>query len=121
MGTRTWRGKRIKDLRTYRRYPLTERTHVLPLGTNWSAAIAFMASFMTAIAISEWTGAEGEGPGTLLGGALVFLVDVVHRRRFLDCRLADFEAGTRLLYVPLWIWGVIWIVLGGVRWVLAAL
>ena len=54
-----------------------------------------------------------EGVVNLIGGGTVFGVDWICRRK-LDI-LFEEKHGARLFYLPMWIWGVIWMVVGIIK------
>ena len=81
-------------------------------GTNAAGTVIFFGSFLAAIGVGELSGNVPKGPLTLLGGVLVTGLDLLFRLCWLKCGLWNRERGATLLFIPIWIFGLIWIVLG---------
>jgi hypothetical protein len=81
-------------------------------GTNWSGTVIFFGSFLAAIGVGKLSGNVPEGPLISLGGALVCGLDLLSRLCWLKCGLWDRERGATLLFIPIWTFGLFWIVLG---------
>ena len=84
---------------------------VLP-GTNLDGLIVFGVGFGTAIGVEALVGNPGEGPLTMIGGAIVAVLGfVLSRARNGDPQNPD-PVGSRVLFVLAWVAGIFWIALG---------
>ena len=54
---------------------------------------------------------------TILAGVLVFLIDRSYRQR-LGANLVDYDRGGRIIFIPLWVMGLIWILVGMIQLVI---
>ena len=86
---------------------------ILP-GTNFSGLLFFVA---VAIIMIEWRAALHDGVTTLIVGSVLFLIDWTFRGR-LGADLFDYDRGARVAFLPMWIWGIIWMISGLVQLVI---
>jgi hypothetical protein len=71
-------------------------------------ALAFGAAF----GAGYLAGTFEEGPLMMIAGPLCVALDVSYRRSRLECRWFHPEAGGNLLLIPIWLLGIVWLVLG---------
>ncbi len=76
--------------------------------------VIFLFSFGVSIAIEPLLGHPGDAVLTMLGGALCTALDLGYRlvRKF---ALFSPRGGGWLLYLPLWLLGLFWLLLGALR------
>jgi hypothetical protein len=72
------------------------------------AAIAFGIAF----GIGHLTGTSAEGPLMIIAGPLCVAMDLVYRFRRSERRWFHPSFGGALFFIPVWILGIIWLVLG---------
>jgi hypothetical protein len=77
---------------------------------NLIGLVMFLAAFGAALGISRLVGSTGEGFATLCGGVLLMILDVGWRKRRGTMR--SFAGGGRLMFVPMWVWGIVWTAIG---------
>jgi hypothetical protein len=92
---------------------------VLP-GANALGLIVLFASFVPLVAC-QWLQPAGEAAITLLAGIITFAFDTALRRTLGKASWWDYDHGGRLLWLPLWLWGLLWGLLGLSRLVLELL
>jgi hypothetical protein len=83
-------------------------------GTNTSGLVILLAC---GLVLFEWAGIVPEFLLVFLMAGSVFLADWLFRR-LLGSDFLDYERGARLAYLPLWIWAIIWFVVGIVKGVI---
>jgi hypothetical protein len=83
------------------------------IGTNLLGLLLAFAAFLPLGFLMQRFGARIEGVVTFLGGGIVFGADWIFRRKF-DI-LFEEKHGARLFYLPMWIWGIIWMVVGIIK------
>jgi hypothetical protein len=71
-------------------------------------AIAFAAAF----GIGHLAGTSAEGPLMIIAGPLCIIMDLLYRFKRADRRWFSPGAGGALFFIPVWILGVFWLVLG---------
>jgi hypothetical protein len=78
-------------------------------GTNLDGTLVVVGSFSVAYGIGKLANVAHEGPLTFLGGVLVVAIDLflrwIRRRN-------EMEKPPRLIFIPTWMFGVLWIGLG---------
>lgn len=70
----------------------------------------FIVAFGAALGISRVVGGTDTGFATLCGGVLLVVLDLAWRTR--RGSVLKFGGGGRMMFVPMWIWGIVWTVLG---------
>ena len=78
---------------------------------NWIGLAMFVAALAATAAILHVIGTSGQGPAVLLGGALLVLLDLGVRRAN-GARLFSGRGGGTIMYLPVWMWGMVWTGLG---------
>jgi hypothetical protein len=81
------------------------------LGVNLFG-VAFLAAVIGSVAAAMPSAPNGAA--TLVAGLGVFGADVAFRRWVLAESLID-DNGPELLYLPIWVWGILWTVVGSVQ------
>jgi hypothetical protein len=77
---------------------------------NLIGLVMFIVAFGAALGISRVVGSTGNGFATLCGGVLLTALDLGWRTRRGTMR--RFGGGGRMMFVPMWVWGIVWTVLG---------
>jgi uncharacterized membrane protein len=110
-------------------------TILAPAGTNFLGLAVVLAAFLPLAFFIKKLGAnlEGymEGLVIFIAGGIVFGIDWSYRRlgprefyadesldRLKYEAMFDWNQGARLLFLPIWIWGVIWIIVGLIKLIL---
>jgi hypothetical protein len=93
-----------------------------PIGTNLLGIAVFLAAFGPAVAIMLWLPTAKEGPLVMLGGAIGFALDAGLRKALGHESLLELDRRPRLVFMPLWLWGLLWILVGAIQslWALLA-
>lgn len=71
-------------------------------------------SFGIAFGVCSLLGLSGEGPLMLVGGPLAVACDALYRWKWNDSRWFHPGAGGSLFFLPLWMFGVLWLILGAI-------
>ncbi len=71
-------------------------------------AIAFAVTF----GVGHLAGISAEGPLMMVAGPLCMALDLVYRLKLADRRWFSPGAGGSLFFIPVWILGVLWLILG---------
>ena len=74
-------------------------------------AIAFGSAF----AIGHYFGISAEDPLMLIAGPIAIALDLLYRLKFKYGDWNRLESGGTLFFIPVWCFGVIWIVIGATR------
>jgi hypothetical protein len=82
--------------------PDEDRFEIVPV------AIAFAVAF----GIGHLTGMSSEGPLMIVAGPLCMALDLVYRLKRADRRWFSPGVGGALFFIPVWILGIIWLLLG---------
>jgi hypothetical protein len=81
---------------------------------NWRGLLLFMAAFGAAIGIGKTAGIQDEGLLMMIGGPLLAIGDLAHRAFTARGQWFARTGKTAvILWLPAWIWGAFWLVLGG--------
>jgi hypothetical protein len=86
-----------------------------PLGTNLLGLAVLLAAFGPVVAIIAWLPTAEKGPLVMLGGATSFVLDAGLRKALGHESLLEYDRGPRLVFMPLWLWGLLWIVVGAIQ------
>lgn len=81
---------------------------------NIPGIIIAAAAFGIAIGVGAIAGIEDEGPLMLAGGVLVLVFDLAYRLLRKNGHWLSPDKGGSLFFLPAWIFGALWIVLGAV-------
>jgi hypothetical protein len=79
-------------------------------GTNFSGLILILAAAFLILGL----GPLARFLRSLLMAVVAILADWLYRR-WRGTDMLDFERGPRLLFFPLWIWGIIWFIVGMIQ------
>lgn len=79
---------------------------------NRTGYLILLISFLPLALYSVYLRDIPEGKGLVIGGLSVCVFDFVFRLASSDFHLFQFHPGGRFLFLPMWIMGVFWIVLG---------
>ncbi|MBL0211968.1 MAG: hypothetical protein IPQ13_13820 [Holophagaceae bacterium] len=79
---------------------------------NAPGLVMFLAGFGIAIGIESVKPGLSEGILTVIGGALIVVADIVYRLIKKPRRMFHHSGGGSMLFLPIWEWGVFWILLG---------
>lgn len=82
-------------------------------GTNLLGLLLAFAAFLPLGVLMQRFGPRIEGVVNIIGGGIVFGADWIYRHKF-DFSLEE-KNGGRLFYLPIWIWGVIWMIVGTIK------
>lgn len=88
---------------------------ILPVGTNCLGILLFMGAFTPAIVMIELYPATERWILVVLGGVISLAIDAGLRKALGHESLLEFDRGPRMVFIPLWIWGLLWIVVGVVQ------
>ena len=87
--------------------------HVLHLlHFNISGLIIFLFAFGIAIGVGHLVSVSEEGPLMLIGGPLCIATDASFRMSKPERRWFHPHAGGSFFFLPMWLFGIIWLVLG---------
>jgi hypothetical protein len=84
----------------------------LPVGTNLLAILLIAAAYFFALAVEAMLPRTEKGVLDAVLGLTCLALDAGLRKAFLHESLLAFDKGGRLIYVPVWMWGVVWIFVG---------
>ncbi len=79
---------------------------------NLSGFMMLAIVFLIAIGVSDAMGYTGEGPAMIIAGPLLALCDLGYRLTRKKGHWIIPKRGGSLFFVPVWCWGVVWLVLG---------
>ncbi len=86
-----------------------------PIGTNMLGLAVFLAAFGPAAAIKAWLPSADTGLLVMLGGAISLALDAGLRKVQGDESSPEVDRGPRLVFMPLWLWGLLWILVGAIQ------
>jgi hypothetical protein len=72
------------------------------------AVIAFVPAFL----IKELVGFTTEGPAMIIAGPLCVALDLAYRNRQEDGSFWAPGVGGALFFIPVWVWGIVWFLMG---------
>jgi hypothetical protein len=75
----------------------------------------FAVAFGVAIGILALFGIQQEAPGIFVGGIILVAIDLGYRLKKSDSDYGTPAAGGSLFFMPAWVLGAFWIILGVVR------
>ena len=81
---------------------------------NLPGIIMVAIAFGIAFGVGRLTGVSGEGPLMLIAAPLCMAMDLVYRFRRSERGWFHPNSGGALFFIPVWILGTIWLVLGAV-------
>ncbi len=81
---------------------------------NWTGAIMFAIAFGIAVGLGHLVGLTAEGPMMIMAGPPCLGMDLAYRARYGGKRLFHPECGGSLFFLPVWVLGIVWMVLGSV-------
>jgi hypothetical protein len=82
-------------------------------GANWAGVLIFFACFLPGIVARKVTGGKaGDDLWMFVGGLLVVALDAVYRLYRRSCPMWDRHDGATFLFLPIWVFGLFWIMLG---------
>jgi hypothetical protein len=119
-------------MKVLRALVFTIESILAPAGTNLLGLTLALAAFLPLGFFLKKLGAniEGyvEGLVIFIGGCIVFGADWSYRRlgprefyadesleRLKYEALFDWKQGARFIYLPIWIWGVLWMIVGAIK------
>ena len=73
-----------------------------------------LISFGIAFGLGRLFGWTTEGPIMMMAGPLVALLDLGYRRRYAEGSWLHRHKGGSLFFLPLWAFGILWLILGTV-------
>ncbi len=79
---------------------------------NLPGLVIVALAFAIAYGIGEQTGMSEKGPLTLFGGLFVVIFDLAYRLLRTDGHWLTPSRGGSLFFLPAWMFGALWIVLG---------
>ncbi len=79
---------------------------------NVSGVIITVAGFLIAYGAGRLLGISAEGPLMIMAAPLLIVLDLAWRGRTMPRRWFHAESGGSLVYLPVWIWGLVWGILG---------
>src|SRR5262249_34490485 len=90
-------------------------------GTNGLGLTLFLTTFAPLAVAHARFPTVAAGVLTVAGGTVSLLLDVGLRRALRHESLLEYHRGGRLLYLPLWLWGLLWLLVGAIQCVAAFL
>jgi hypothetical protein len=82
---------------------------------NWQAAVIVAIAFGIAIGVGNLAGIMAEAQQMIIAGPLCVIMDLVYRATRPVRRWFHPDGGGALFFIPVWMFGVLWVVLGIVR------
>src|SRR4051812_28944183 len=79
---------------------------------NWPGILMAAIAFGIAFGVGRLAGISAEGPLMIIAGPLCAAMDLVYRFRHPDRRWFHPNWGGALFFIPVWILGIVWLVLG---------
>jgi hypothetical protein len=79
---------------------------------NWPGILMVAIAFGIASGVGHLAGIPAEGPAMLIAGPLCVAMDLLYRLRRSGCRWLHPSLGGALFFIPVWILGIVWSVLG---------
>lgn len=80
--------------------------------TNLVGIVIFLIGFGVALLVKAVSGVTAEGPLMLVGGPLCLVMDVAYRSTRSERHWFKAETGGVIFSIPLWIFGIVWVVIG---------
>jgi hypothetical protein len=71
-------------------------------------------AFGSAIAIGKYLGIYDKGPLMMIAGPIVSALDLLYRTKSRNGHWLRADGGGALLFIPVWLFGAFWLVLGAV-------
>src|SRR5437016_425637 len=84
-------------------------------GTNLCGLALFVAAFSPVLVIHQQFPWLAEGLLTLLGGGLCFVFDAGLRKTLAHESWLEFDRGARVVFLPGWLMGLVWILVGSIQ------
>ena len=79
---------------------------------NWLGLLMAAIAFGTAFGVGHLVGTTTKGPLMTIAGPLCAAIDLAYRYRRPDRRWFHPSFGGALFFIPVWILGIVWLVLG---------
>lgn len=79
---------------------------------NLPGLVMLVVAFATAIGVGQLVGVSAEGPLMIIASPLLLAADLVYRGTRTDQQWFHPSGGGMLFFVPIWAWGIFWLVLG---------
>ena len=79
---------------------------------NWPGILMVAIAFGIASGIGHLAGTAAEGPSMIIAGPLCAVMDLIYRVRRPGRRWLHPSFGGSLFFIPVWILGIFWSVLG---------
>lgn len=79
---------------------------------NLVGIVIVAASFCAAFLLGKAFGFAGEGPLMIISASLIVAADLLYRLRFGKSQWFDAGHGGMLFFLPVWLFGALWFVLG---------
>lgn len=79
---------------------------------NVPGIIMIAIAFAIAFGAGHLAGTSAEGPLMIVAGPLCIVLDLIYRFKRADRRWFSPVVGGALFFIPVWILGIIWLVLG---------
>ena len=79
---------------------------------NVPGILMVAVAFGIAFGIGHLTGTSAEGPLMIIAGPLCTAMDLVYRFKRANRRWFSPSVGGALFFIPVWILGIVWLVLG---------
>lgn len=79
---------------------------------NGPGIVMAVVAFAIAFGIGKLTGTSAEGPLMMIAGPICIALDLAYRFQYSARRWFHPDAGGALFYIPVWLLGILWLVLG---------
>lgn len=79
---------------------------------NYAGLIMCVIGFAAAFGLGALVGESAEGPLMILGGPLIAALDLFYRSQTRDGHWCIPHRGGSLFFLPAWVLGIVWFVLG---------
>ena len=79
---------------------------------NWPGILMVAIALGIASGIGQLAGTSAEGPPMIIAGLSCAAMDLVYRARRSGHRWLHANFGGALFFIPVWILGIVWLVLG---------
>jgi hypothetical protein len=80
---------------------------------NWPGILMVAIAIGIASGFGQLAGTSAEGPSMIIAGLSCAAMDLVYRARRSEHRWLHPSFGGALFFIPVWILGIFWLVLGG--------
>jgi hypothetical protein len=79
---------------------------------NMSGIIIFLLAFCIALGVGHLASVSDEGPLMMIGGPLCIAMDASLRLRNTERRWFHPHSGGSFVHIPMWLLGIVWLLLG---------